>query len=149
METLHSIIGMILAGLAIYISICVVWYIILAVANWKIFSKAGEEGWKSLIPFLNSYVIFKIAWQAKMFWIFFGSVIAGSICTTIAGEDGGVLSIIGMILSLVGCVMAVIVTHKLSKSYGHGIGFTLGLLFLSPIFTMILGFGKSQYQGPA
>ena len=140
---------MILAGLAVYISICVVWYIILAVANWKIFSKAGEEGWKSLIPFLNSYVIFKIAWQAKMFWVFLGSVIAGSICTSIAGENGGVLSIIGMILSLVGCVMGIIVTHKLSKSYGHGIGFTLGLLFLSPLFTMILGFGKSQYQGPA
>lgn len=37
--------------------------------------------------------------------------------------------------------------HKLSKAFGHGIGFTLGLIFLSPIFMLILGFGNSQYIG--
>ena len=29
------------------------------VATWKIFTKAGEEGWKSIVPFLNLYTIFK------------------------------------------------------------------------------------------
>ncbi|MCR5651378.1 MAG: DUF5684 domain-containing protein [Lachnospiraceae bacterium] len=36
----------------------------------------------------------------------------------------------------------------MSKSFGHGFGFTLGLLFLSPLFTLILGLGSSQYIGP-
>ncbi len=149
MDGLQSIIEIVLAGLAIYGTICLIWYIILAVANWKIFTKAGESGWKSLIPFLNTYVVFKISWKGVMFWIMIAALAAGSICTSIAGEDGGVLSIVGMILSLFSCVICLIDTYKLSKSFGHGFGFTLGLLFLSPIFTLILGFGKSKYQGPA
>ena len=36
-----------------------------------------------------------------------------------------------------------------SKSFGKGVGFTLGLLFLPVIFFPILGFGSSKYIGPA
>ncbi|MEA1973086.1 MAG: DUF5684 domain-containing protein [Candidatus Cloacimonadota bacterium] len=32
---------------------------------------------------------------------------------------------------------------------GGIVGFTLGLLFLGPIFYPILGYGKAQYVGPA
>ena len=38
--------------------------------------------------------------------------------------------------------------NDLSKSFGHGVGFTLGLLFLSLIFVYILAFGSSTYRGP-
>ena len=131
-----------------YYIISLVVYVLLIVAWWKIFQKAGEAGWKSIIPFLNTYVVFKIAWNIKMFWIMMGTLIAGSICTSIAGEQGGVLAIIGAVFSLASCVVGIIVVHKLSKSFGHGIGFTLGLLFLSPIFTLILGLGSSEYIGP-
>ncbi len=34
--------------------------IIAIIAMWKIFSKAGEAGWKSLIPIYNSFVLAKI-----------------------------------------------------------------------------------------
>ncbi len=148
MSTLETIIGVILAGLAVYVSILVAWYIIMAVANWKIFSKAGEAGWKSLIPFLNTYVIFKIAWKGRMFWAMIGSLLLGSILTSIAGEDGGFLAILGAVLVLASSVIDLISVHKLSKSFGHGLLFTLGLIFFSPIFTLILGLGKSQYIGP-
>ena len=37
---------------------------------------------------------------------------------------------------------------NLSLAYGHGVGFAIGLFFLSPIFMLILGLGSSQYQGP-
>lgn len=145
---MENVLQVILAGLAIYVGVCLVWYIIMVIANWRIFTKAGEAGWKSIIPVLNTYVVFKIAWNVKMFWIMFGTLIAGSICTAIAGEDGGVLTIIGAVFSLASCVLGIITVHKLSKSFGHGIGFTLGLLFLSPIFTLILGLGSSEYIGP-
>lgn len=29
------------------------------VVNWRVFLKAGEKGWKSLIPFYNEYVQYK------------------------------------------------------------------------------------------
>ena len=31
---------------------------------WKMFSKAGEPGWASIIPFYNAYVLFKITWRS-------------------------------------------------------------------------------------
>jgi hypothetical protein len=37
----------------------------------------------------------------------------------------------------------------IAKSFGKGVAFALGLIFLSPIFYCILGFGSAQYQGPA
>ena len=83
-----------------------------------------------------------------MFWIMVLALICGSACTGIAGENGGILAIVGLILSIVGLLIALIDVHKLSKSFGHGIGFTLGLLFLNPLFTLILAFGSSKYIGP-
>ena len=37
----------------------------------------------------------------------------------------------------------------MAKSFGKGVGFAIGLILLSPIFIMILGFGDATYQGPA
>lgn len=41
------------------------------------------------------------------------------------------------------------VMNDLAKSFGKGIGFTLGLIFLSFIFIPLLGFGDARYEGPA
>ena len=108
---MENLAQMILAGLAAYLVISLIWYIIMVVANWRIFTKAGEAGWKSIIPVLNTYVLFKIAWNIKMFWIMMGTLIAGSICTSIAGEQGGVLAIIGAVFSLASCVVGIIVVR--------------------------------------
>ncbi len=37
----------------------------------------------------------------------------------------------------------------LARVYGHGIGFAIGLILLSPLFILILAFGSSRYVGPA
>ena len=54
-----------------------------------------------------------------------------------------------MIIPGVNIVFAIWATNLLSKSYGQGVGFTIGLLLLSPIFYPILGLGDAKYQGPA
>ena len=38
---------------------------------------------------------------------------------------------------------------KLGKAFNKSTGFIIGLIFLTPIFEMILGFGSAQYVGPA
>ena len=144
-----NIVQMILAGIAIYATIGFIWYVIMVIADWRIFSKAGEAGWKSLIPILNGYVLFKLSWNGNMFWIMLLTLFGGSACTAKAGEEGGILSIIGLVLTIAGLLIALIDVHMLSKSFGHGIGFTLGLMFLNPLFTLILAYGGSKYIGPA
>ena len=38
------------------------------VALWMLFKKAGEEGWKGLIPFYNEYIYCRLANCVKLFW---------------------------------------------------------------------------------
>lgn len=120
------------------------WYVVGVVAYWRIFTKAGEAGWKSLIPFYNNYVQYKITWNTRMFWIGLIAIIVGTLLYNI----DGFISIIGGIMCLAATVISWISLHKLSLAFGHGIGFTLGLFFLNPIFILILGLGSSRYQGP-
>lgn len=96
--------------------------IISIVAMWRVFAKAGEPGWAAIIPFYNSYVLYKIAWGNG--WLF--------------------------LLQLVPCVnivVGIILCFKLAGAFGKGTGFGFGLLFLNIIFMMILGFGDAEYMG--
>lgn len=93
------------------------------IALWKIFTKAGEEGWKSIIPIYNIIVLLQIVGRPG-WWVLL------------------------LFIPFVNLVILIIVMNDLSKSFGHGLGFTLGLLFLSSIFYLILGFDSSRYMGP-
>lgn len=53
-----------------------------------------------------------------------------------------------MLIPLVNIIFAIWMVNLLSKSFGRGTGFTLGLIFLSIIFVPILGLGSSKYVGP-
>lgn len=93
------------------------------IAQWRIFTKAGEAGWKILIPIYNIYILFKIAWGSgwKFLWL---------------------------LVPIANIVVAVMLSFKLARSFGKGTGFGLGLLFLMPIFILILAFGSARYIGP-
>ncbi len=53
------------------------------------------------------------------------------------------------LIPIVNIVIVIIVYNDLSKSFGKDVAFTIGLIFLSWIFLMILGFGSATYRGPA
>jgi hypothetical protein len=42
----------------------------------------------------------------------------------------------------------IIVIHSLSKSFGKGAGFTVGLIFLPFIYYSMLAYGSATYIGP-
>ncbi len=97
--------------------------ILLIVAMWKMFEKAGEPGWKSIVPFLNTYILFKISWGNG--WLFL-------LC----------------FVPLVNAVIYIIMQWKLCKSFGKGVGFFILMLFLPFIAWLMLGFGSDSYSGP-
>ena len=122
--------------------------ILVLVAKWKIFTKAGQAGWKSLIPVYGSYVEYSFTWSRLHGILVPVAMLLARIITSTA-DTGSLIYGLATIPAIYAGVAALIQTHKLSKSFGHGIGFTLGLIFLNPIFLLILGFGKnSQYVGP-
>ena len=97
--------------------------ILVIVAMWKIFTKAGEAGWKSVIPIYDLYIEFKLFWGNGWFFLL-------------------------TLIPIVDIVIMIMLYHKMSKAFGHGVGFTLGLIFFPYIFLLILAFGGDQYQGP-
>jgi hypothetical protein len=98
--------------------------VIMIIANWKIYVKAGKPGWASIIPIYNVIVLLEII--GKPWWW-----------------------ILLMLIPVVNIVIAIWMNNLLSKSFGYGVGFTLGLIFLPYIFYPVLGFGNAQYKGPA
>lgn len=48
---MNNFAALILASIGTIVILAVGWYVLLAIAYWKIFEKAGEPGWKALIPF--------------------------------------------------------------------------------------------------
>lgn len=142
------IIGIIGAGAA-YTVIGIVWWILQIVANWKIFTKAGEAGWKSIIPFYSGHISYKIAWKPMYFWI---GMIASSVASGMneyyqqTGGTGLIL-FIALVLMIVSAVLNIMYCNKLSKAFGKSLGFTIGLIILNPIFILILGLGKAEYVG--
>ena len=97
--------------------------VVLIAAQWRIFEKAGKPGWAAIIPIYSTIVLLEIVGK-PVWWI------------------------ILFLIPLVNLVVAIMVFHQLSLSFGKDVGFTLGLLFLSIIFFPILGFGSAEYLGP-
>jgi len=98
--------------------------VLMIVAMWKIFTKAGEAGWKSIIPIYNAFVLFRIAGLNP--WMF-----------------------LLMLIPVVNVVVAIVLSLKLGERFGKGAGWSIFLLVIfSTIGYLILGFGSDQYRRP-
>ena len=133
-------------------ALLVVYYVIFCAACWKLFGKAGEKGWKALVPLYNEYVLFGLVWKKKRYWDYLSCVIATSVigALLLKGMDEGriVLTLGLFVLVLLGALLCYCVYRwKLAKAYGRGAGFALGLILLPPVFELILGFGGARYVG--
>lgn len=97
--------------------------VLMVVAQWKVFTKAGQPGWAALIPIYNLYIMTKIAGKPG-YWTL--------LC----------------LIPIANIIFAIWLINMVSKSFGKDEGFTAGLIFLGFIFWPILGFGSAKYLGP-
>lgn len=104
-------------------TIAIIAYIIMFIAQWKIFKKAGVPGWMAFIPILNIYKICKIA-------------------------DGNGWKFLLFLIPVVNIIYYVLLNIRFAKAYGKSTAFGVGLIFLNTIFLYILAFGKAEYIGP-
>jgi hypothetical protein len=107
-------------GLVLYIAVIAV----MIAAQWKVYTKAGEPGWACIVPVFNLYILLQIVGR-PWWWLLL------------------------LLVPIVNFFIVIIVYMDLAKSFGRGLGFSLGLLLLPVIFFPILGFGDDEYQGPA
>jgi uncharacterized protein DUF5684 len=99
--------------------------VLMIVALWKVFQKAGEPGWAAIVPLYNSFTMFKIAGVNP--WLF-----------------------LLLLIPLVNIVVAIWVSLKLGAAFGKGGAWSFFLLVLFPFIGFpILGFGADTYRRPA
>ena len=111
------------ASQAITVVVIAIIVVLSIIAEWKIFTKAGQKGWYSLIPFLREYKLCEII-------------------------DGKGIKFLLLLIPVVNVIYDIILSFRMAKAFGKGTGFGFGLLFLPNIFLLILGFGSAEYIGP-
>ncbi|OGF14455.1 MAG: hypothetical protein A2W00_01475 [Candidatus Eisenbacteria bacterium RBG_16_71_46] len=98
---------------------------VLVIASaWRVFTKAGEAGWKSLVPIYGALVYLRIVGRPWWWLVLF--------C-----------------IPVVNLVPAIVTCFDLARVFGKSVSFGLGLLFLGPVFLMLLAFGDARYLGPS
>lgn len=90
--------------------------IISLVAMIKVYKKLGLPGWGAIVPIYGQWILLK------------------------AVDLPGWLSI----LPVANGIAIIVANYRLAGKFGKSAGFGLGLVFLTPIFYMILGFGKDK-----
>lgn len=90
--------------------------IISLVATIKVYKKLGLPGWGAIVPIYGQWILLK------------------------AVDLPGWLSI----LPVANGIALIVANYRLAGKFGKSAGFGLGLVFLTPIFYMILGFGKDK-----
>ena len=98
-------------------------YVFFSFCLYKIFQKAGvENAWAAFVPIYNCIVLADVV--KKPLWF-------------------GIL----MCVPYVNIIFLIWGYNRLSKTFGQGVGFTVGLLLLGFIFLPLLAFGNYQYNG--
>lgn len=98
-------------------------YIITVAGLWKIFEKAGLEGWKAIIPVYNLYLM--IVKIAKLEWWY----------------------IILIFIPIVNFFVGIKINMEIAKNFriSSPFLFALGMTFLAFVFYPILGFGEYNF----
>jgi len=124
-ETTNADTGALAAFAGVYLFFWLAVAVIAIIAMWKIFTKAGEAGWKSIIPIYNLYILLKIVGRPGWWILLF-------------------------LVPFVNIVVSLVVSIDLAKSFGKSDLFgVVGLWLFSLIGYLMLAFGSAAYVGPA
>jgi hypothetical protein len=86
-------------------------------AMWRLFVKAGEPGWKSIVPIYNMAVLLRLVGRPQ-WWVLL------------------------LLVPVVNIIVSIVLCFDTAKALGTG----FGIMILGPIFFMWLAFGDARYM---
>jgi len=131
-----------LFGILVFFAVMLTFgYVIPAIiVYWRVMTKAGEPGWKAIVPLYNWITLGKIAKQSTLGWSLAGVMLANALIQNNNSSLGSLLS-----LASFGLFIALIV--QLSKQFNKEAGFWW-LVVLLPIVAVFMT-KDLQYKGSA
>lgn len=119
---MEELVAVILTFISAFLLLFVIISVFSIICNWRIYKKAGLEGWESIVPIYN--IIVKFKFLNIPLWVLLLLVVPGVGLTAVN----------------------IMVSINTSKKFGKGVGFTIGLIFLPLVFNAILAFDDSFYD---
>ncbi|MCD8185572.1 MAG: DUF5684 domain-containing protein [Rikenellaceae bacterium] len=129
-----------------------------------IFIKMKQPAWKAIIPYYNFWVLMKCLKQSMVrFWISIGCMVGMLLTLVVLLSNISMAMITGQAISqtlvtvcgllalvffAIAFAIGIVVAHGLSKSFGHGAGYTTGLILLPFVFYPLLAFGDDRFVEP-
>ena len=127
----------------------ILFYIMMVVARWKLFTKAGEKGWKALIPVYSVFVSHHLIGMRHIwfildivFWVM--EIVLDVMKGTPLWLEETLLAV-AVIFTLISELLHIM---KLCYCYTKSELFGIGLFVIPPVFSLILAFDKSEYNPP-
>ena len=121
-------------GFLLFLVLLAFVWLLFALPLWGVYQKAtpqGEPAWAAFVPVYSFIILLRVAGRPA-WWAFF-------LILAIPVIPFGPLAF---------WIISIFIYNDISKSFGHGPGFTVGLVLLPIIFWFILWLGKSTYLGP-
>ena len=118
-------------GGGLFLLVLLFLYVLFTVPVWGTYQKAsptGDPAWSAFVPIYNFIILLRIAGKPRT-WAWFL-----------------LLNLVPYVGSLAFFIISIVVLNGVSKNFGHGGGFTAGLVLLPIIFWFILWLGKSQFR---
>ena len=127
--------GLFAGMMLVYMFVVFAVWLVSVIAMWKIFVKAGVEGWKAIIPVYNYWVLCEIVGRPG--WWGLAPLLM-------------VIPIVNFVAWIAAVVVFIIVSLDLGKAFGKDAVWSVFLLIIfSLIGLLILGFGDAKYTKPA
>ena len=150
-----AMMAVIMGSIVCFGAIFLVIMFVAIIIHWRIYEKAGQQGWAAVIPIYSTLILMDIIRRPRSWaWIILGLGLLTSILNAVQPSTQGqnqqdpnlIISVVQLVAGLVSLYFTLRTMRDLARAFGHGRGFTAGLIFLPFIFYPILAFGDSQYQ---
>lgn len=123
------------AGVIIVVILLLIAYAVFAlIGMWKLYVKAGQPGWKCLIPFYSNWTLVEMV---GLNWYWFLLSIASTIISVLGLSS---LSFVGTIAGIFGNVM---ICYNMSKKLHKDTGWIVLAVIFNGIVLPIMGYSKN------
>lgn len=109
---------------SLFVIISIILGVFILIAYWKVYEKAGRQGWEGIIPVYREYVLSQITGKPLWWFLFI------------------------YLLPPVGIVLLILMNIELADRFGKSTAFGLGIFFITIVFIPILAFGDATFRGP-
>ena len=126
--------GMLIGGIILILLIVLTIGIIYIIGLWKLFKKAGYNGWEAIIPFYNSWILIEISGLHNWYFLL---LISNTICSILE------VSILSTICSLVSLVTSFFMYYNISKKFEKDILTAILTTIFPYVMIPIIGFSNN------